>query len=421
MRTAVPDTPLVMSDPRAFPGVASASETAHRLYTLAEASLRAETVQHANAFDRELRAALLARLVADGPALAAILAGAPSVGVARHLWRTLDAAWRDATPPEPSGLAVTVFALPLVIVVGREGAGGDGVLPGVVLDPAKLAGILREYGALAGNKTFVLSNALVAAGAIDVARLPEIFAWCRLPDAIVSGTFTGAPLALRAVPPSGSEPSFGRPGGGLMPALALVPSPMEFHAGREAVHLRFLVGGAIAKPGVDLTADMKVGEWGVPLIRELVAQLGAGPASVLALPRAPQRLLPALAQGRAAQREVSAQIFASNAIRKFRSTVDEPTAVISAHRVPGASGGGELRLSLSSPFEPKAAEGFRCPLYALDRVGDVVSMLVELMRDCRVTDIRTLAGVHADRVAGTGLPLLFKPDTIPDSTRFGVH
>jgi len=30
----------------------------------------------------------------------------------------------------------------------------------------------------------------------------------------------GAPLALRAVPPSGSEPSFGRPGGGL---IALPP------------------------------------------------------------------------------------------------------------------------------------------------------------------------------------------------------
>ena len=68
-----------------------------------------------------------------------------------------------------------------------------------------------------------------------------------------------------------------------------------------------------------------------------------------------------------------------------------------------------------------AAEGFRCPLYPLDRVGDVVSMLVGLMRDCRVTDIRTLAGVHADRVAGTGLPLLFKPDTIPGSAGSGVH
>ena len=32
------------------------------------------------------------------------------------------------------------------------------------------------------------------------------------------GGATEAPLALRAVPPSGSEPSFGRPGGGLMPA-----------------------------------------------------------------------------------------------------------------------------------------------------------------------------------------------------------
>ena len=128
-----------------------------------------------------------------------------------------------------------------------------------------------------------------------------------------------------------------------------------------------------------------------------------------------------MAQGRAAQREVSAQIFASNAIRKLRGTVGEPTAVISAHRASGAPGGGELRLSLSSPFEPRAAEGFRCPLYPLDRVGDVVSMLVDLMRDCRVTDIRTLAGVHADRDAGTGLPLLFKPDTIPASIAAVVH
>ena len=48
-------------------------------------------------------------------------------------------------------------------------------------------------------------------------------------------------------------------------------------------------------------------------------------------------------------------------------------------------------------------------------------MIKSLLRDCRVTDIRTVAGVHADRAAGTGLPLLFKPDTMPDSTRPGVH
>jgi len=101
--------------------------------------------------------------------------------------------------------------------------------------------------------------------------------------------------------------------------------------------------------------------------------------------------------------------------------IGEPTAVISAHRAPDAPGGGELRLSLSSPFEPRDAEGFRCPLYPLDRAGDVVAMLVDLLRDCRVTDIRTLAGVHADRTDGTGLPLLFKPESIPAAATFRIH
>jgi len=118
---------------------------------------------------------------------------------------------------------------------------------------------------------------------------------------------------------------------------------------------------------------------------------------------------------------VSAQIFAGNALRKFRGAVGEPTAVISAHRAPNAPGGGELRLSLSSPFEPRAAEGFRCPLHPLDRVGDVATMLIDLLRDCRVSDIRVLPGVHADRAAETGLPLLFKPDTIPGSTGGALH
>ncbi len=388
------DTPNPVPDPRVFPDIAAATESARALYSLAERSLRAETAQLADAFERELQAGLLTRLVAGGPELAAILAGAPSVAVARALWRSLDAASRNAPPEGDASLAVTMFAVPLVIVVGREGAGDDGVLTGIVGDPARLAGILREHRALAGNETFVFSNALVAAEAIDVARLPELHAWCRLPDPDIS---RGTPLR------------------------AFAPSPVEYGAGRESVHLRFLVGGALAKPGVDLTADTAVGKWGVPLVRELVAQLGSAGTAVLALPRAPQRLLPAAAQGRVAQREVAAQIFASNAIRKLRGSVGEPTAVISAHRAPDAPGGGELRLSLSSPFEPGAAEGFRCPLYPLERVGDVVSTLVGLVRDCRVTDIRTVAGVHADRAAGTGLPLLFKPDTMPGSTGHGVH
>ena len=391
----MPDTGFLVADPRTFPAAASAPVLARALYALAEASLTAETGQRADAIDRELRAALAARLEDDGAALASITAGAPSVVVARQLWRALDIAWRDAMAPVGTNLAVTVFALPLVIVTGREGADGDGVLPGVLDDTAKLATILRDNGALAGNRTFVLSNALVAADAIDIARLPEIIAWCRLPDALAPGA--------------------------VLPARVLSPAPLAYHAGREAVHLRFLVGTAITRPGVDLLAEAAVGKWGVAFTQELGVQLGAGRISVLALPRAPRRLLPAVAQGRSAQREVSAQIFASNAIRRFRGAVGEPTAVISAHRTPDALAGGELRLSLSSPFEPRAAEGFRCPLYPLDRVRDVVTMLIELLRDCRVTDIRTLAGTHADRADGTGLPLLFKPDTIPASIVTAVH
>jgi hypothetical protein len=146
----------------------------------------------------------------------------------------------------------------------------------------------------------------------------------------------------------------------------------------------------------------------MPLARALAAQLAVPGASVLALPHAPQRLVSALQTGRALQREVSAQLFMSNALRRMRGATGEPSATISAHRVPGAASGGELRLSLSSPFAPRDAEGFRCPLYAADRTADVALMLTTLLRDCRVTDIRVMAGVHADLDPATGAPLLFR-------------
>ena len=109
-----------------------------------------------------------------------------------------------------------------------------------------------------------------------------------------------------------------------------------------------------------------------------------------------------------AQREVAAQIFASNALRKFRASVGEPIAVISAHRADDAPGGGELRLSLSSPFALRDAEGFRCRLYPHESVRDVATMLRDLLRDCRVADVRVRSGVHPDVDSETGMRLLFK-------------
>jgi len=92
----------------------------------------------------------------------------------------------------------------------------------------------------------------------------------------------------------------------------------------------------------------------------------------------------------------------------MRAAAGEPAATISAHRIAGTRSGGELRVSLSSPFDEREAEGFRCPLEPLDRVADVADMLVRVLAECRVADVRILPGVHADRDGATGLALLFK-------------
>ena len=95
--------------------------------------------------------------------------------------------------------------------------------------------------------------------------------------------------------------------------------------------------------------------------------------------------------------------------------------MISAHRCPDVPSGGEIRLSLSSAFDPRQAEGFRCPLFPSDSVDELVATLLELLRDCRVGDVRVLAGVHADRDPGTGLTLLFKGDALPAAEQASIH
>jgi hypothetical protein len=367
-----------LHDPRAFPDAATAPPGSARLHALAAASQAAMT-QDAATLDRQIVEALAAMLAeADGEQLATVFATTPSVAVHRHLWRIL--AQCERTVMNDAALDVTLFALPLVIVAGIDADNtARATLPCVLDDAAALGALMREHGALAGNQSFALANVLVAAATLDLARLPALLAWRALPEVT---------LATRA----------------------LAPAPIELKSGPETVHLRFLIGSALAAPGTDLLGNAEVGKWGMPFTQALGRQVAVPGTSVLALPRAPQSLLHAVRQGRAAQREVGMQIFASNAIRKLRASVGEPTAVISAHRAPDAPGGGELRLSLSSPFDPREAEGFRCPLYPLEGVGDVVATMTDLLAACRVTDVRVVAGVHDDRDATTGLPLLFKGD-----------
>jgi hypothetical protein len=365
-----------LDDPRVFPDPAAATAEAARLHRLAMESLAAATGRDAEASDAEL-APLLDALLAPGQGarLAEVFASAPSVAVYRHLWRRL--AQREGASGAAGTLRLTPFALPIVVVAGIEAAGpAHATLSCALDDPAALAGILRDHGALAGNRSFAFANALVAARALDLPRLPDLLAWHRAPQQ----------------------------------TRALEPDPIALAGGTETVHLRFLVGSALAAPGADILHDTAVGKWGMPLAQALGRQLAQPGTSVLALPRAPQSLLQALREGRAAQREVGLQVFAANAIRKLRASVGEPTAVISAHHARGADYGGELRLSLSSPFDPREAEGFCCPLEPLENVDEVVAMLAQFLGECRVSDVRVVPGVHGDRDPDTGLLLLFKGD-----------
>jgi hypothetical protein len=383
-----------VADPR-LPVAPNAAARAP-LIDLAAESLAAPTASRAAEIDCALASALAERL-ASGQALllADTLAAAPSVAIARVLWRQLIDAWALASRPVTGdGVAAVLFALPVVIVAGSPER-ADGPQPpelsARLSDTEKLAAILREHRALGGNQTFALASALVAADAIEVARLSALLAWQKLE------------------------------GGAAAAAHDLPPAPIGVQPGGQSVHLRFLLGTALVPAGTDALAETDLSGWAMPFALELARQLAMPELSVLALPRRPQTPPSALQQGRAAQREVGAQLFASNAIRKLRASVGEPSAVISAHRAVSAPGGGELRLSLSSPFDPRQAEGFRCPLFPTDRAGDVATMLVDLLRDCRVTDVRILPVVHADRDPQTGLTLLFKAEAAAAAEQALLH
>ena len=367
-------------DPRVWPDANADDAWAARLHELALAALAAPTAREADALDATSRGLLAAALAEPpGEALAEALRGAPSLGVGRHLRRLLAAVER-AGPPAGEALATTLFAIPVIVVAALDAGAGPVTLSGVLPDAPALAAILREARAFGGSETFGLAGVLSAAEAIDVPALPALLARTRAAE------------------------------GG---SLDLPPAPIAIREGSERVHLRFIGGAVLAPRRVDPLAEPNIGAWGIALARAIADALRARGCTMLALPRPPQRLVLAVQSGRAAQREVAAQLFAANAIRKLRASHGEPTAIVSAHRAASAPGGGELRLSLSSPFAPREAEGLRCPIYPYETVQEVGAMLEALLRDCRVADVRYMPGIHPDVDPVTGGPLFFKDTVAP--------
>ena len=280
-----------LPDPRAFPIYDDTQPDP--LIDLALASLAAELGVIQEKRDTELRECLAALLASGGvAAITDSLTRAPSHAVLRHITRMLASAHVDAGRARgDAALPSTVFAIPVVIVAANSGPVN---VPGALPNIDEISSLMKANGALRGNENFVLSNALAPASAFALEKLPASLGWW----------FTAA-----------STP------------IAIEKAGLAVPANQESVFLRFLVGTALAGPGVDLLTANDAGKWGMPFTQAIAKQLGGGTLSLLAMPRPPRVPLAALMQGRAAQREVSLQLFATNAIRKFRASVGEPEAV----------------------------------------------------------------------------------------------
>lgn len=262
------------------------------------------------------------------------------------------------------GIGLRFFAIPLVIVAGsRKPCTVAGALPELHV----LRGLLEEHGAIGVTRNFGMGNALVSAGALDA--LSPSALWRAAADP-----------AQRA------------------PLDTLQPEPIAVAGSREQVHLRFLVGAGVTPQNLPsfLESASNIGTWGMPFTRELARQLAQPGLEILPMPRPPQPLTQAAHAGRRAQLEAALSLFLGNTLRKFRMAVGDPEAVLSAHRLD--NGAGELRLSLSTPFDESLFEGYAWPLQPQDDVAEVTKLLLDTLNECRVPSVTVLPQLLPERL-----------------------
>jgi len=262
------------------------------------------------------------------------------------------------------GIGLRFFAIPLVIVAGsRKPCTVAGALPELHV----LRGLLEQHGAIGVTRNFGMGNALVSAGALDA--LSPSALWRAAADP-----------AQRA------------------PLDTLQPEPIAVAGSREQVHLRFLVGAGVTPQNLPsfLESASNIGTWGMPFTRELARQLAQPGLEILPMPRPPQPLTQAAHAGRRAQLEAALSLFLGNTLRKFRMAVGDPEAVLSAHRLD--NGAGELRLSLSTPFDESLFEGYAWPLQPQDDVAEVTKLLLDTLNECRVPSVTVLPQLLPERL-----------------------
>ncbi len=313
---------------------------------------------------RELQDALVAGrddLLTD--AVAEVVS--PAAG--RVLWEALDRAVN--TPADrTSALVAQVFSIPLVLVTGGL---APAVVPGTLPNAKAVMQVLESEGALGPLRNFGLNAALCA-------------------DTSLEGSFPSILYGLLRGLESGATGTWSD----------VIPAEIYIDSAEESVHLRFLTGVAVtpaqAPSFVETAAD--IGRWGMPLSRELSAQLGQPGLSLLALPRPAAGPLQAVHAGRRAREEIAFQVFVSRALRRLRSETGEPEVEVATLDTDG------IGVRLASPFHPERAESHRWELDALDDLDDVTASILGLLEECRVAGVRVLDTVVSDARFWQGNP-----------------
>jgi hypothetical protein len=282
----------------------------------------------------------------------AALAAATSAAAYARLWQALCAAL-EKTPSDDVG--TRLFAIPWVIVCAGS---TPATIPCVLPDPAALAGVFEQHGVLGPSRSAGWSNALCALDLIETLAPSEVLRGWESPS-------------IREV----------------------APAPIAVLRGVEEVHLRFLLGAAIAPahaPDV-VETGANIGVWGTAALKAMGAQLATPGVQVLAMPRPPAGLYTAATLGRRAAVEAAFNLFMSSTLRRFRMAVGDPSVTLSSHE------SGEVRVTLWTPLDDAMSEGFRWPLHPADDIDEIARTITDMIAECRLEPPHVAPGVLPDR------------------------
>jgi hypothetical protein len=344
----------ILPDPRCF-----AAANANPIRELADRISREPDATQRERFLSELKDDLQQTLAAGrDDLLSSAVSDVSSPQAGRCLWSAVDQAVN--TPAEAGAtLAASLFAFPVVLVA----AGPTGTeVRGTLRDVRRLARVLEQHGALGLHQNFGLNQALCAETSVEAFSLSRLYA------------------LLRRVESERVD---------IWPDL--IPAEVELEGSEvERVALRFVTGIIVAAANAPTLASTAadVSRWGMPFARELIAQLAQRGVTLLPIPRSPHGLLVSLHRGHLAREEIAFQTFVSREVRALRSSVGEPQITIRAVR-PDA-----ILIELTSAVDGSLHKTHRWQLHPLDEMDEVSKSILELLRECRIDNVRMLSEIE---------------------------